>query len=88
MTVLFERSFAKDIRILREHSLRTAIQKTIASVKESHSLNAMPQCKKLRGYENVYRLRCGDYRIGITLEGDEVTFVRCLHRKELYKYFP
>ncbi len=88
MTTLFERSFAKDIRNLRDASLRNAVQETIASVKEAHSLITIPQCKKLRGYENAYRLRCGEYRIGITLQGDEITFVRCLHRKELYKYFP
>jgi mRNA interferase RelE/StbE len=30
----------------------------------------------------------GDYRIGISVEGDEVEFVRCLHRRDIYRYFP
>ena len=35
---------------------------------------------KLGGSSGYYRLRVGDYRIGIALEADEVEFVRCLHR--------
>jgi hypothetical protein len=27
-------------------------------------------------------------RIGITIEDDLVTFVRVLHRKEIYRFFP
>ena len=40
------------------------------------------------GNENYYRFRVGDYRIGIVIEEDTVVFVRCLHRREIYRYFP
>jgi len=32
--------------------------------------------------------RIGEYRIGVALEGSEVEFVRCLNRRDLYRYFP
>ena len=35
----------------------------------------------------VYRMRVGDYRIGIAVEEDEVEFVRFLHRHDVYRYF-
>jgi mRNA interferase RelE/StbE len=38
--------------------------------------------------DTFYRVRIGDYRIGLELAGDELIFVRCLHRKEIYRYFP
>jgi mRNA-degrading endonuclease RelE of RelBE toxin-antitoxin system len=30
----------------------------------------------------------GDYRLGFVFEQGVVTFVRCLQRKEIYRYFP
>jgi mRNA interferase RelE/StbE len=44
--------------------------------------------KKLKNYENAYRIRIGDYRIGCVYDGEIVTFQRVLHRKEIYRYFP
>jgi len=43
---------------------------------------------KLEGYEHYYRIRVSDYRIGIKIEGDILVFMRVLHRKEIYRYFP
>ncbi len=44
--------------------------------------------KKLQGYENAYRIRVGDYRIGFIFDGETVIFQRVLHRKDIYRYFP
>ncbi|HAO10876.1 MAG TPA: plasmid stabilization protein, partial [Planktothrix sp. UBA8407] len=44
--------------------------------------------KKLKGDDNAYRLRVGDYRIGFYFDGETVTFARVLHRKDIYRYFP
>ena len=42
----------------------------------------------MSGTTNFYRIRIGDYRIGVAVEGDTVEFVRCLARRDLYRYFP
>ncbi|WP_256973597.1 type II toxin-antitoxin system RelE/ParE family toxin [Nostoc sp. T09] len=44
--------------------------------------------KKLKADGNYYRIRVGDYRIGFAEDEDMITFVRVLHRKEIYRYFP
>ncbi|MFP4128637.1 MAG: type II toxin-antitoxin system RelE family toxin [Desulfonatronovibrio sp.] len=44
--------------------------------------------KKLSGFKNFYRIRYSDYRIGIALQEDKVVFIRVLHRKDIYKFFP
>ena len=44
--------------------------------------------KKLKADGDYYRVKIGDYRIGMTLEEDVVIFVRVLHRKDVYRYFP
>ena len=48
----------------------------------------LPNLKKLKGAKNYFRLKLGDYRIGLTLENNIVIFVRFLDRKDIYKYFP
>ena len=30
----------------------------------------------------------GDYRLGITMEGDVAVLVRFLNRREIYRFFP
>ena len=46
--------------------------------------------QKLRGYESYYRIRVGDYRIGLRLDFDRrvIEFRRVLHRRRIYRLFP
>lgn len=45
--------------------------------------------KKLTGYKTFYRIRIGDYRIGIELEKtDTLRFIVIAHRKDIYTIFP
>ena len=88
MNVRFEARFSKDLRRIQDGKLLTRIKELIISCKEVESLNEISQMKKLRGYDTFYRVRIGDYRIGLELVQGELVFVRCLHRKEVYRYFP
>ncbi len=44
----------------------------------------------MKGYADKYKIRVGDYRIGITLEKETSTLIcqRVAHRKDIYKIFP
>ena len=44
--------------------------------------------EKLSGYTQYYKIRFGNYRIGLTLVDEQLIFERVLHRKEIYKMFP
>jgi len=52
------------------------------------SLLAIKNLKKLQGYELYYRIRVGDYRIGLKFENQSLIFERVLHRKDIYNLFP
>ncbi|MGH8000971.1 MAG: type II toxin-antitoxin system RelE family toxin [Brasilonema sp.] len=52
------------------------------------SFEEITNLKKLKGYDNAYRIRIGDYRIGIIFDDETVMFQRVLHRKDIYRYFP
>ncbi len=46
----------------------------------------IPQLRQ--GYDEYYRIRIGDYRLGIKVKKDSIEMLRCLHRKDIYKKFP
>nr|WP_293145269.1 type II toxin-antitoxin system RelE/ParE family toxin [Okeania sp. SIO3I5] len=41
--------------------------------------------KKFKGEAEYYRIRVGDYRLGIKVNDGVVFLVRILHRKEIYR---
>lgn len=88
MKVEFRESFAKDLKGVKDKSLLMRAKEVIEAVEQANSLADIPNLKKLRGGGNYYRMRIGDYRVGVTLESDTVLFVRFLNRKDIYKYFP
>ncbi|MGC2238198.1 MAG: type II toxin-antitoxin system RelE/ParE family toxin [Pyrinomonadaceae bacterium] len=88
MNVRYEASFAKDLRNIRDKSLLRKIKNAIDEVKNSKDIRRINELKKLRGYKTFYRVKLGDYRIGIEIVANEIIFVRFLHRKEVYRFFP
>lgn len=84
----FRKSFLKDAKTLHSKKLKERIKSTIRDVEKAENLQSIGNLKKLKGSEKYYRIRIGDYRIGIIVEGQMVTFVRCLHRREIYRYIP
>ena len=88
MKVEFRSSFARDLKSLRNKTLLKRVRAAIEDVEHAQSVSQISNLKKLRGRTNYYRIRIGDYRVGITVAGDTVVFVRLMNRKDIYKYFP
>lgn len=46
-----------------------------------------PGCRALVGYDGLWRIRVGDYRVVYAIEDDEliVLIVRIAHRREVYR---
>lgn len=88
MKVEFKASFAKDLRSIKDNALLARIKETIEQVEQAADIQQLTNLKKLKGGTHYYRIRVGEYRLGITIEGATVIFVRCLNRKEIYRYFP
>lgn len=88
MKIEFLQSFHKDLSRIREKQTLTAAKETIEQVESANTLADMVGIKKMRGSKDYFRIRLGDYRIGLKLQDDTFVFVRFLHRKEIYRYFP
>lgn len=88
MNTAFRESFVRDLRRISDQRVLTRVQAVIETVEAANSLAEISNLKKLRGAGDCCRVRVGDYRIGLVSRGGLVTFVRCLHRKEIYRFFP
>lgn len=86
--VRFERSFYRDLKRVRDKRALQALERLIEEAKEVSSLMEIRNLAKLQGYENFYRVRIGEWRVGLALVEGEVVFVRFLHRRDIYRYFP
>jgi mRNA interferase RelE/StbE len=88
MKLLFKESFIRDLERIKDKRLLARIKRTIEAVDKASALDAVPHVQKLHGPGNYFRIRIGQYRIGLIAEKGEVVFVRCLHRQDVYRYFP
>lgn len=88
MRVEFLSKFNKDLDGIHIPFVRKAILEAIIDVENAKSIYAVRNIKKMSGFKNCYRIRTGDYRIGLFYEKGIVQFARVVHRKDIYKVFP
>lgn len=89
MKITFDQSFKKDLEKLPGKTYFSTALNYINIVENAKDLSEIPDCKKLRGNKNHYRIKMGNFRIGFEFQSpDMVRFVRILHRKDIYRYFP
>lgn len=86
MIIRYAGIFLKDLKSLPVN-MRQAIALIVTKVEEAKSIREIPDCKKLQGVENAYRIRKGDYRLTfLFLVVDNVVFFqRVLPRGDIYK---
>ena len=88
MKVRFKSSFGKDLRNLKNKNILAKVQKAVQNAEEAESPQDIHHFKKLRVSSVYFRIKIGDYRIGVELENDTLIFWRVLSRREIYRYFP
>ncbi len=88
MIVKIDKSFEKDSNKIKDKSILNKIDSCVEQVRQSDKVSDITNLKKLKGFTNEYRIRIGDYRIGIIIKDNIIEFIRILHRKDIYRYFP
>jgi mRNA interferase RelE/StbE len=86
MIILIDRSFEKDAKRLPP-DVQRKLKQLIQQIQQVNSFSQLG-CEKLSGSQNAYRIRLGNYRIGIYKEDETVVLSRVLNRREIYRYFP
>jgi len=88
MQIEISRKFQKQLKACKDIGIRSKILNIIEAVATSGTMQDIPNLKKLSGFKNSFRIRMGDYRIGIVIDSDKVIFAAFDHRSDIYKYFP
>jgi len=88
MKVAFKKSFLKELKNIKNKSLKNSIAQCILQVETAHNLSEIKNLKKLSGFDVFYRIRVGKYRIGLKVEENVIYFVIIEHRKNIYRGFP
>lgn len=88
MKVEFLSKFNKDLEKLEIDHVRNVALKAIYMVDKANHFADIPNIKKLRGHKDAYRIKIGDYRIGLFIKDNVAEFARIMHRKDIYTFFP
>lgn len=88
MKTAFKETFQRDLLSVKDKRLLRRVKAVIETIEGAPSLADLPNLKALKGAKNYFRLRIGDYRVGLVMDDETVIFVRLLHRKDIYRFFP
>jgi mRNA interferase RelE/StbE len=89
MNVEFTTKFKKQYdQLNRQPDVSASLLKIIDMMQQASSISEIKNSKKLAGYTKCYRIRVGNYRIGLKIEEDTVIFAAFAHRNDICKQFP
>jgi len=88
MNILIKPLFWRHLKKITDTTLKEEVKQAIKAVEDAETAKNIPELKKLKGYKIFYRIKIGNYRIGVSIENNLVTFVVFMHRKDIYKFFP
>jgi mRNA interferase RelE/StbE len=82
--ITLTKAAAKDLKALPKKTLRSIDQIIVSLATEPRPAGS----KKLKGMEDLYRIRKGDFRIIYKIEDDEliVTVIRVGNRRDVYRH--
>ena len=88
MELLYGKKFSKDIDDLRKNArTRKALLEVIENFRKAGSLADLKDVRKIEGYQKYYRIKVGEYRLGIKVTKNKAELIRFLHRKDIYNDF-
>lgn len=89
MKILFTKQFSKDLDHIRHDTkLKKNLLHLIDQIKQTDALVDLKDVRKIQGYEGYYRIRIGDFRLGVKITEQGLEMLRLLHRKDIYRRFP
>lgn len=88
MKTVFTNKFLQQVSAAKLKPIRKKVEKVILDVENATSVSEIKNCKKLKGETKYFRIRIGDYRIGLYIESGIIEFTTIENRKDIYKHFP
>lgn len=88
MIVEFRKKFLKELSKLPKNYSYIIEKFVFEELPTFENLSEIGKVEKMIGYKKYYKIRFGDYRVGLKKENDTIVIETVKHRKEIYKYFP
>jgi mRNA interferase RelE/StbE len=85
----YTKRFLKDLANLPE-DVQARVEPIVFQELESENPFDLGYLQKMKGYDDKYKIRVGDYRIGLSVDKETQTLIcqRVAHRKDIYRIFP
>lgn len=85
----YNKRFLKEFVSLPQ-DIQTRVSLIVFEQLESENPFSLGYLQKMKGYTDKYKIRVGDYRIGVTVSKEKQTIIcqRIAHRREIYQIFP
>jgi len=87
MEIIITKVFEKQLKSVPKYIRESAIA-VLEALEKAKNVTEIKDLKKLSGYTNYYRIRIGNYRMGLQIINPKIIVVTILHRGAVYKVFP
>ena len=82
------RLFRRDVRQLGSAQIRRRLEQVIQELIAADNITEVSGVSRMTAPGEHYRIRIGEYRLGITMDGETAILRRFLPRGEIYRRFP
>jgi mRNA interferase RelE/StbE len=88
MKIEVRKAFEKDIQSVINKKLALQITSVLNELERCTALSEINNIKKMKAKGDYYRIRIGNYRLGLKQESGTLILLRFMARKDIYTYFP
>lgn len=73
---------------MRDRNVLNRVKAVLIELESSESLDSLSNVKVMKGHPEYFRIRIGNYRLGLKQVDDGVRIIRFLSRGDIYRKFP
>lgn len=88
MKIEYRKKFLKELSKIHIRERSRIESFVFKELPEANSIFELGNVEQMKGYPYYYKVRFGQYRIGLKMKDDTAILERALHRKDIYRYFP
>ncbi|KOR32111.1 hypothetical protein TI05_09340 [Achromatium sp. WMS3] len=88
MQIEYKKKFLKELAKLPDKDSKPIEDFVFEKLPTYETLGEVGKIEKIQGYKNYFKMRFGDYRLGLKIDNQIVYIMTVKHRKEIYRFFP
>ncbi len=88
MRLEYHKSFERDLRKVRDRTLLDRVKAILLELENTETLDSLSSVKAMKGHPDFFRIRIGDYRLGLKRTDSGLRIIRFLSRGDIYRKFP